>query len=83
MNSLANNFSNLLPSRRYALPDKAVASQVLMYRQLLHTECKPGLRLSRGYEGTDAQNKVKHMPWWEQGVETSKKMVISYDPNVM
>ena len=79
MNSLANNFSNLLPSRRYALPDKAVASQVLMYRQLLHTECKPGLRLSRGYEGTDAQNKVKHMPWWEQGVETSKKMVISYD----
>ncbi len=50
-----------------------------MYRQLLHTECKPGLRLSRGYEGTDAQNKVKHMPWWEQGVETSKKMVISYD----
>jgi len=50
-----------------------------MYRQLLHTECKPGLRLSRNYEGTDAQKKVKHMPWWEQGVETSKKMVISYD----
>ena len=50
-----------------------------MYRQLLHTECKPGLRLSRGYEGTDAQNKVKHMPWWEQGVEKTKRMVISYD----
>jgi hypothetical protein len=50
-----------------------------MYRQLLHTECKPGLRLSRTYEGTDAQKKVVHMPWWEQGVETSKKMVISYD----
>ncbi len=50
-----------------------------MYRQLLHTECKPGLRLSRGYEGTDAQKKVMHMPWWEGGVETSKKMVISYD----
>jgi len=78
MQSLSN-LSNLLPSRRYALPDKAVASQVLMYRQLLHTECKPGLRLSRNYEGTDAQKKVKHMPWWEQGVETSRKMVISYD----
>lgn len=73
------NLSSLLPSRRYALPDRAVASQVLMYRQLLHTECKPGLRLSRTYEGTDAQKKVVHMPWWEQGVETSKKMVISYD----
>lgn len=78
MHSIAN-LSNLLPSRRYALPDKAVASQVLMYRQLLHTECKPGLRLSRNYEGTDAQKKVKHMPWWESGVETSRKMVISYD----
>ena len=74
-----NSLASLLPSRRYALPDKAVASQVLMYRQLLHTECKPGLRLSRGYEGTDAQNKVKHMPWWEQGVEKTKRMVISYD----
>ena len=78
MQSLSN-LSSFLPSRRYALPNKAVASQVLMYRQLLHTECKPGLRLSRNYEGTDAQKKVKHMPWWEQGVETSKKMVISYD----
>ena len=78
MQSLSN-LSNLLPSRRYALPDKAVASQVLMYRQLLHTECKPGLRLSRNYEGTDAQKKVKHMPWWEGGVEISRKMVISYD----
>jgi hypothetical protein len=51
-----------LTTRKYALPDKAVASQVLMYRQLLHTACKPGLRLSRGYEGTDAQRAVKHMP---------------------
>ncbi len=50
-----------------------------MYRQILHTECKPGLRLSRGYEGTEAQRKVKHMPWWEQGVETTKRMVISYN----
>ena len=50
-----------------------------MYRQILHTECKPGLRLSRGYEGTEAQRKVKHMPWWEQGVESTKRMVISYN----
>lgn len=65
--------------RRYPLPDKAVQSQVLMYRQLLHTECKPGLRLSRAYESTAAQNAVMHMPWWEHGVETTKRMVISYD----
>lgn len=68
-----------LTTRKYALPDKAVASQVLMYRQLLHTACKPGLRLSRGYEGTDAQRAVKHMPWWEHGVEQTRRMVISYD----
>ena len=74
-----NSLSSILPSRRYTVPDRAVASQVLMYRQILHTECKPGLRLSRGYEGTEAQQKVKHMPWWEQGVETTKKMVISYN----
>jgi hypothetical protein len=74
-----NSLSSILPSRRYAVPDKAVASQVLMYRQILHTECKPGLRLSRGYEATEAQMKVKHMPWWEQGVERSKRMVISYN----
>jgi len=65
--------------RRYPLPDKAVQSQVLMYRQLLHTECKSGLRLSRAYESTAAQYAVKHMPWWEHGVETTKRMVISYD----
>ncbi len=73
---------NSLPSflrRTYTVPDKAVASQVLMYRQILHTPCKPNLRLSRSYEGTEAQKKVKHMPWWEQGVETSRKMVISYN----
>ena len=82
-NSTMNSLSSILPNnpltRKYTVPDKAVASQVLMYRQILHTECKPGLRLSRGYEGTDAQRKVKHMPWWEQGVESTKKMVISYN----
>ncbi|KAL7516734.1 hypothetical protein ACHAWX_001719 [Stephanocyclus meneghinianus] len=61
------------------LPDKTTASQVLMFRQLLHTNCRPGLRLSRGYEGTLAQRAVLHMPWWERGIEQSKKMIISYD----
>jgi hypothetical protein len=64
---------------RYALPSKAVASQVLMYRQLLHTACRPGLKLSRDYQGTPAQRAVLHMPWWEQGIEESRKMIISYD----
>eukprot|EP00536_Pseudo-nitzschia_multiseries_P005109 jgi/Psemu1/238209/estExt_Genewise1.C_930019 len=50
-----------------------------MYRQLLHTKCRPGLKLSRNYEGTPAQNAVMHMPWWEEGIAESKKMVISYD----
>mmetsp|Transcript_17212 Transcript_17212/g.38082 ORF Transcript_17212/g.38082 Transcript_17212/m.38082 type:complete len:746 (-) Transcript_17212:3144-5381(-) len=66
-------------SRQYTMPDRTVASQVLMYRQLLHTECKPGLRLSRAFQGTPAQRAVMHMPWWEQGVEKTKRMVISYD----
>lgn len=44
------------------LPDKTTASQVLMFRQLLHTNCRPGLRLSRKYEGTAAQKAVLHMP---------------------
>jgi len=78
---------NLLPTatlqnittRKYTLPDKTVASQVLMYRQLLHTKCKPGLKLSRPFEATPAQNAVKHMPWWEEGIDTTRKMVISYD----
>ena len=65
--------------RRYALPDKHVASQVLMYRQLLHTKCRPGLTLSREYQGTPAQRAVKDMPWWCLGVEETRKMVISYD----
>lgn len=65
--------------RRYTFPDKTVASQVLMYRQLLHTNCRPGLRLTRPYQGTTAQRAVLHMPWWEQGVERTKKMTISYD----
>ena len=50
-----------------------------MFRQLLHTKCRPGLRLSRNYEGTPAQMAVLHMPWWERGIEVSKKMIISYD----
>lgn len=50
-----------------------------MFRQLLHTACRPGLRLSRGYEGTAAQKQVLHMPWWERGIEQSGKMIISYD----
>jgi hypothetical protein len=68
-----------LMTRKYTLPDKTVASQVLMYRQLLHTAAKPGLKLSRAYQGTAAQEAVKHMPWWEQGIEESRRMVISYD----
>lgn len=68
-----------LTTRKYTLPDKTVASQVLMYRQLLHTKCRPGLKLSRDFQGTAAQKAVMHMPWWEEGIETSKKMVISYD----
>jgi ELMO/CED-12 family len=64
---------------KFSLPDKNVASQVLMYRQLLHTSCRPGLRLSRPYEGTVAQKAVLHMPWWERGIEDSGKMVITYD----
>ena len=82
VNSLQDSLHSLtggLLRPKFNLPDRAVASQVLMYRQLLHTECKPGLRLSREYQGTDAQKKVMHMPWWEQGVEKTKKMVISYD----
>eukprot|EP00934_Nitzschia_sp_Nitz4_P006411 Nitzschia sp. Nitz4//scaffold19_size178191//15744//17228//NITZ4_001956-RA/size178191-augustus-gene-0.33-mRNA-1//1//CDS//3329540616//6401//frame0 len=68
-----------LTTRKYTLPDKSVASQVLMYRQLLHTKCRPGLKLSRDYQATVAQQAVMHMPWWEQGIEQSRKMVISYD----
>ena len=68
-----------ITTRKYTLPDKTVASQVLMYRQLLHTKCRPGLKLSREYQGTAAQKAVMHMPWWEQGIEETKKMVISYD----
>lgn len=68
-----------ITTRKYTLPDKTVASQVLMYRQLLHTKARPGLKLSRAYEGTPAQKAVMHMPWWEDGIEEYKKMVISYD----
>ena len=55
--SLSHNITG-----RSTLPDKTTASQVLMFRQLLHTKCRPGLRLSRGYEGTAAQMAVLHMP---------------------
>ena len=68
-----------LTARKYTLPDKTVASQVLMYRQLLHTKCRPGLKLARKYEETPAQKAVMHMPWWEEGIEESRKMTISYD----
>jgi len=73
--------------KKYTLPDKTVASQVLMYRQLLHTSCRPGLKLTRPYQGTVAQQSVKHMPWWQTdlvdgkivGMEETGKMVLSYD----
>lgn len=68
-----------ITTRKYTLPDKSVASQVLMYRQLLHTKCRPGLKLSRPYQATAAQKAVKHMPWWEEGIEQTEKMTISYD----
>jgi hypothetical protein len=59
--SLTKSISNNITGRN-TLPDKTTASQVLMFRQLLHTKCRPGLRLSRGYEGTAAQLAVLHMP---------------------
>ena len=94
-----------MTARKYTLPDKNVASQLLMYRQvrrketkrtverkesnhsltwvrstqLLHTKCRPGLKLSRDYQGTPAQVAVKHMPWWSEGCEETRKMIISYD----
>lgn len=69
-----------LTVRKYTLPDKNVASQVLMYRQLLHTKCRPGLKLSREYQGTPAQKAVLHMPWWSKGIEETGTMEIAYDP---
>lgn len=77
-----DSITSILPpsfTAKCTLPDKTVASQVLMYRQLLHTACKPGLRLSRPFEGTKAQRSVMYMPWWEKNVEQTKRMVISYD----
>lgn len=78
LQSFTKSLSHNLTGRN-TLPDKTTASQVLMFRQLLHTKCRPGLRLSRAYQGTPAQRAVLHMPWWERGIETTKKMVISYD----
>jgi len=72
-----------LTLRRYTLPDKNVASQVLMYRQLLHTKCRPGLKLSREYQGTPAQAAVKHMPWWTAGIDETKKLEIGYDDLIL
>ena len=72
-----HNFTASIGLRNSTM-DKTVASQVLMYRQLLHTSCRPGLRLSRSYEGTVAQQAVLHMPWWEHGILENKRMVISY-----
>ena len=60
-----SNFTKTLSHNltgKSTLLDKTTASQVLMFRQLLHTNCRPGLRLSRGYEGTNAQKAVLHMP---------------------
>jgi hypothetical protein len=77
-----DSITSLIPpsfTAKCTLPDKTVASQVLMYRQLLHTACKPGLRLSRPFENTKAQRSVMFMPWWEKNVEQTKRMVISYD----
>jgi len=54
--SITNNIAG-----RNTMPDKTTASQVLMFRQLLHTKCRPGLRLSRVYQGTAAQKAVLHM----------------------
>mmetsp|Transcript_16633 Transcript_16633/g.25138 ORF Transcript_16633/g.25138 Transcript_16633/m.25138 type:complete len:693 (+) Transcript_16633:96-2174(+) len=78
VSTLTKSITNTVTGRN-TLPDKTTASQVLMFRQLLHTSCRPGLRLSRGYEGTAAQKAVLHMPWWERGIERSGKMIISYD----
>jgi hypothetical protein len=69
---------------KHALPDRNVASQILMLRQLLHTKCRPGLKLSRPYQGTPAQIQVQHLPWWEVTAEgktmvDTGTMVLSYD----
>jgi ELMO/CED-12 family len=63
-------------AKKYALPDKTVASQILMYRQMLHTSCRPGLVLSRKYEATPAQVSVQHMPWWETTTVTTQEPVV-------
>ncbi|KAL7554155.1 hypothetical protein ACHAWF_017559 [Thalassiosira exigua] len=61
LKNLGQSLGNSVAGRN-TLPDRTTASQVLMFRQLLHTRCRPGLRLSRKYEGTDAQRAVLHMP---------------------
>jgi hypothetical protein len=66
-------------AKKYALPDKTVASQILMYRQMLHTSCRPGLVLSRKYEATPAQVSVQHMPWWETTTVTTQEPVVVVD----
>ena len=76
--NLQQTFQNLTV-RKYNLPDKNVASQVLMYRQLLHTKCRSGLKLSRDFQGTPAQVAVQDMPWWVPGMKETRKMIISYE----
>ena len=75
----ANKTLHHWTTKKYALPDKIVASQILMYRQLLHTSCRPGLVLSRPYEGTPAQRSVQHMPWWETTTTTVVVEVVGVD----
>ncbi|KAL3787122.1 hypothetical protein HJC23_013103 [Cyclotella cryptica] len=81
LQSLTKSISNNITGKN-TLPDKTTASQVLMFRQLLHTSCRPGLRLSRGYEGTPAQRAVLHMPWWERGevLIQGGPSAVSFDP---
>jgi len=58
------------------LQDQNHASQVELYRQLLHTECQPELRFS----WPSQEETVQQMPWWEQSVdERSNQRTLSYN----
>ena len=82
----ANKTIHHFTTKKYMLPDKIVASQILMYRQLLHTSCRVGLVLSRPYEATPAQLSVQHMPWWETTTTVitteTAETTDSYDTNI-
>lgn len=54
-------------------------SHIFVFLQLLHTKCRPGLKLSRVYAGTPAQVAVLHMPWWSRDIQETQTMTISYD----